>query len=168
MATKRHRLAQRRKTVGFTQETLAEKLGVDSTTVRRWESGEASPQPWTRPKLARYLQVSLDQLEKLLHEPGTNDLLGDSPGVGSDVGSADLAVGTVGPQQGEPLRQGLHDMVTEGSTTSAEASSREVALAKAYAEARARARSCELTQARLRLGTATDWCYRPARRCSGV
>jgi transcriptional regulator with XRE-family HTH domain len=139
MATKRHRLAQRRKTVGFTQETLAEKLGVDSTTVRRWESGEASPQPWTRPKLARYLQVSLDQLEKLLHEPGTDDLLGDSPRVGSDVGSADLAAGPVGPQQGEPLRQGLHDMVTEGATTSAEASSREVALAKAYAEARARA-----------------------------
>jgi transcriptional regulator with XRE-family HTH domain len=69
MAAKRYRLAQRRKTVGFTQETLAEQLGVDSTTVRRWESGEASPQPWIRPKLARYLQVSVEQLEELLAEP---------------------------------------------------------------------------------------------------
>ncbi|MGH3917175.1 MAG: helix-turn-helix transcriptional regulator [Pseudonocardiaceae bacterium] len=68
MAVKRHRLAQRRKTVGFTQEKLAEQLGVDSTTVRRWESGETEtgPQPWLRPKLAHYLQVSVEQLDELL------------------------------------------------------------------------------------------------------
>lgn len=70
MAAKRHRLAQRRKTLGFTQEVLAERLGVDSKTVRRWESGETEdgPQPWLRPKLARYLQVSAEQLEELLRE----------------------------------------------------------------------------------------------------
>jgi transcriptional regulator with XRE-family HTH domain len=34
MAAKRHRLARRRKAVGFTQERLAERLGVDPTTVR--------------------------------------------------------------------------------------------------------------------------------------
>ncbi|HEU0089088.1 MAG TPA: helix-turn-helix transcriptional regulator [Pseudonocardiaceae bacterium] len=66
MAAKRHRLAQRRKTVGFTQEGLAEKLAVDPTTVRRWESGETGPQPWLRPKLARYLRVSAEQLDELL------------------------------------------------------------------------------------------------------
>jgi DNA-binding XRE family transcriptional regulator len=113
MAARRHRLAQRRKTVGFTQETLAEQLGVDSTTVRRWESGETGngPQPWIRPKLARYLQVSVEELEELLHEPSIDDLFGDSPRVGSNVGSADLAVGPVGPQQGEPLRRGLHEVL---------------------------------------------------------
>lgn len=70
MAAKRHRLAQRRKTVGFTQETLAEQLGVDPTTVRRWESGETEngPQPWLRPKLARCLQVSAEQLDELLND----------------------------------------------------------------------------------------------------
>ena len=68
MVAKRHRLAQRRKIVGFTQEGLAEQLGVDPTTVRRWESGETKtgPQPWLRPKLARCLQVSIEQLEELL------------------------------------------------------------------------------------------------------
>ncbi len=75
MAAKRHRLAQRRKAVGFTQEGLAERLGVDPTTVRRWESGgtEGGPQPWLRTKLARCLQVSADQLEKLLSEKVTTD-----------------------------------------------------------------------------------------------
>ena len=70
MAAKRHRLAQRRKTVGFSQEGLAERLGVDPTTVRRWESGETEggPQPWVRPKLARCLQVSAEQLEDLLSD----------------------------------------------------------------------------------------------------
>jgi transcriptional regulator with XRE-family HTH domain len=48
MAAKRYRLALRRKTVGFTQEGLAERLGIDPTTVRRWESGETEggPHPW--------------------------------------------------------------------------------------------------------------------------
>lgn len=70
MAAKRHRLAQRRKTVGFTQEKLAEQLGIDPTTVRRWESGETEtgPQPWLRPKLARCLRVSVEELEELLSE----------------------------------------------------------------------------------------------------
>ncbi len=74
MAAKRHRLARRRKAVGFTQERLAEHLGIDPTTVRRWESGETEggPQPWSWPKLARCLQVSVDELEELLSE-GNDD-----------------------------------------------------------------------------------------------
>jgi len=70
MAAKRHRLAQRRKTLGLTQEGLAERLDVDPTTVRRWESGktEGGPQPSIRPKLARFLQVSAGQMEELLAE----------------------------------------------------------------------------------------------------
>ncbi|EHR48722.1 putative transcriptional regulator [Saccharomonospora marina XMU15] len=78
MATRRRRLAKRRKSQGFSQESLAERLGVDPKTIRRWESGETEegPQPWLRPKLAQCLQVSPEQLEELLagdDEPATND-----------------------------------------------------------------------------------------------
>lgn len=93
MATKRHRLAQRRKTVGFTQEMLAEQLSVDSTTVRRWETGETEtgPQPWIRPKLARCLQVSLEQLEELLSEATPADTASRAPEVDEQHVAAALA-----------------------------------------------------------------------------
>ncbi|MEU8261258.1 helix-turn-helix domain-containing protein [Micromonospora sp. NPDC048999] len=70
MALKRQRLAQRRKTVGHTQESLAEKLGVDRTTVVRWERGESAPQPWVRLGLAEALQLAPDQLDELLTDAG--------------------------------------------------------------------------------------------------
>jgi transcriptional regulator with XRE-family HTH domain len=66
MPAKRQRFAARRKAVGFSQEQLAERLGVDRSTVARWEAAETEPQPWIRPRLARALQLSLDQLEHLL------------------------------------------------------------------------------------------------------
>lgn len=69
MAVRRHRLIQRRAAVGHTQESLAEAIQVDRTTVGRWESGRASPQPWIRPKLARALGLAADQLADLLATP---------------------------------------------------------------------------------------------------
>jgi len=63
---KRRRFAARRRAVGLSQEQLAEVLHVDRSTVGRWESGETEPQPWVRPRLARALQVSADDLEGLL------------------------------------------------------------------------------------------------------
>ncbi len=67
-AAKRRRLAQRRKAVGLTQERLAEQLGVERTTVVRWERGETQPLPWLRPKLAQALGVSADRIEELLSD----------------------------------------------------------------------------------------------------
>lgn len=66
---KRTRLVQRRKTVGLSQEALAEQLGIDVSTVRRWEYGQRIPQPWQRPNLAIALKISVDQLAGLLGEP---------------------------------------------------------------------------------------------------
>lgn len=67
---RRIRLAQRRKAVGLSQERLAEILGVDPSTIRRWERADNDPQPWHRPKLAQALRVSLEELVFLLAELG--------------------------------------------------------------------------------------------------
>jgi transcriptional regulator with XRE-family HTH domain len=65
-AGKRHRLAQRRKALGLTQEALAGLLAVERSTVVRWERGETEPSPRVQPKLAKALQVSPELLEELL------------------------------------------------------------------------------------------------------
>ncbi len=65
---KRTRLMRRRRNVGLSQEALAEQLGADVSTVRRWEAGTCLPQPWQRPNLATALKVSVDQLATLLGE----------------------------------------------------------------------------------------------------
>ncbi|WP_028810226.1 helix-turn-helix transcriptional regulator [Streptomyces sp. 351MFTsu5.1] len=68
MAAKRIRFAQRRKSAGWTQESLAEFLGVERSTVGRWESADTEPQAYIRPKLARALKVSRDELQALLDD----------------------------------------------------------------------------------------------------
>jgi transcriptional regulator with XRE-family HTH domain len=64
--TGRARLAARRKALGLTQESLAELLRVERSTVARWEQGSASPRPWYRRGLADALELSLDELDALL------------------------------------------------------------------------------------------------------
>lgn len=59
-------LADRRHSAGYTQESLAEKLRVDRTTVGRWERGVQSPLPWQRPDLAAALGITSDHLDDLL------------------------------------------------------------------------------------------------------
>lgn len=77
MALKRRRLVQRRKSLGHSQDDLASLVGVDRTTIIRWERAETDPQPWLRRKLAGALHVSADELTELLEDvsevPGRND-----------------------------------------------------------------------------------------------
>ncbi|WP_406515765.1 helix-turn-helix domain-containing protein [Streptomyces sp. NBC_00873] len=62
-------LAKRRRTLNYNQEKLAQLLGVDRTTVGRWESGRIDPQPPQRRGLAAALEVSLQELDALLTQP---------------------------------------------------------------------------------------------------
>jgi transcriptional regulator with XRE-family HTH domain len=62
------RLAQRRKAAGHSQESLAAQLGVDRSTVVRWEAADTAPQPWLRPKLAEALGITVSDLVGLLDE----------------------------------------------------------------------------------------------------
>jgi transcriptional regulator with XRE-family HTH domain len=70
MPNRRYRLAQRRKAVGLSQERLAEVMGVDRSTVVRWERADTDPQPWHRPRLATALRLSVEELAELLADVG--------------------------------------------------------------------------------------------------
>lgn len=59
-------LINARKRQGYTQESLAQALRVETSTVGRWERGSQDPQPWMRRPLANLLQISLDELAELL------------------------------------------------------------------------------------------------------
>jgi transcriptional regulator with XRE-family HTH domain len=71
--TRRDRLAQRRKAVGLTQRALARLLGVERSTVVRWERGETEPLPWLRPRLAKALQVTAERLDELMASADSAD-----------------------------------------------------------------------------------------------
>lgn len=85
MAMRRDALAARREALGFTQEALAQELGVELSTAGRWERGTLTPQPWRRPDLAKLLKVSLDELDTLLNPPGTKDAAGRSSATRREV-----------------------------------------------------------------------------------
>lgn len=75
MASRRIRLAQRRKAAGFTQEGFAEALQVDRSTVVRWEAGDTEPQPWLRPKIATALGLNSDELDALIRDRSGSELV---------------------------------------------------------------------------------------------
>jgi DNA-binding XRE family transcriptional regulator len=77
MVAKRRSFAQARRVAGYTQESLAERLGVDRTTVARWESGEYTPQPWLRPKIAEALGLSLNACSALVDGGGVAECVGE-------------------------------------------------------------------------------------------
>lgn len=66
---KRECLVQARKAAGYTQESFAEAVGVDRSTVARWEAGDHEPSPYLWPKIARLLSVSRDELKEPLRSP---------------------------------------------------------------------------------------------------
>src|ERR1700684_2323357 len=74
---RREPLARRRRSLGLSQEALADKLGVDRKTVARWEAGVSNPHPWQRPSLARALLLTLSELDQHLEHGPSN--LPDTP-----------------------------------------------------------------------------------------
>lgn len=56
------RLLRLRKAHGFSQEELAEKIGISRQSVSKWEMAEASPDTDNLIALARLYSISLDEL----------------------------------------------------------------------------------------------------------
>ena len=72
---------------GYTQESFAEQLGVDRSTVGRWERGTQSPQPWQRPDLAAALDIDLEELDDLLRRTNQRHAAAIKDTAGSGFGS---------------------------------------------------------------------------------
>ncbi|MFR9780287.1 helix-turn-helix transcriptional regulator [Micromonospora sp. MS34] len=104
MALKRHRLCQRRKALGYSQERLAELLGVERSTVVRWENAETDPQPWHRTRIASALGVTLEQFDDMLVDVSVAAHRGQA--MGDDARSP--ASGATRPE----LLNGLHALLT--------------------------------------------------------
>ena len=80
MPGKRLGLSAARKAAGLSQERLAERMGVERSTVQRWEAGHSTPQPWHRPALASALGTSHDKLAELLaDQPSADNQLRTTP-----------------------------------------------------------------------------------------
>jgi transcriptional regulator with XRE-family HTH domain len=73
MKRRRHRFVRARKAAGHTQESLAEILRLDRSTVVRWERAENEPTPWIRPRLAKALGVTPAHLSELLDDDVADD-----------------------------------------------------------------------------------------------
>ena len=52
MGNRREALAARREQMGYTQESFGAAVGVEFSTVGRWERGDLTPQPYRRRRIA--------------------------------------------------------------------------------------------------------------------
>ena len=59
-----NKLYELRKTAGFSQEELAEKLQVSRQAISKWERGEALPDTDNLISIAKLYGVSLDELKR--------------------------------------------------------------------------------------------------------
>ncbi|WNX85761.1 helix-turn-helix transcriptional regulator [Agathobaculum sp. NTUH-O15-33] len=55
-------MQNRRESLGVTQQAMADKLGVDRSTVCKWEADGTYPRPKFLPAIANYLNCTIDDL----------------------------------------------------------------------------------------------------------
>ena len=70
---------------------MAAALMIATSTVRRWEAGKASPQPWQQPRICRLLGIAPDELAALLDD-GDPVYGGQKPAI---AGTTDVEVSPV-------------------------------------------------------------------------
>lgn len=93
MGDRREALAARRELMGYTQESFGAAVGVEFSTVGRWERGELTPQPYRRRRIAKALGVSIDELGALLAPPqqtSTVAVVSLDPAEADDMNRRDL------------------------------------------------------------------------------
>ena len=61
------KIAEKRRVRGMTQEEVAEKLGVTSQAVSKWENKVSLPDITLLPAIADLFETTIDALRELLH-----------------------------------------------------------------------------------------------------
>lgn len=74
------RLASLRRRAGYSQEGLAERLGISRQAVSKWESAQSQPDIARLVQLSELYEVSLDQLVKGTPAPSLPDAAAGMPG----------------------------------------------------------------------------------------
>src|ERR1700694_5332235 len=72
---------------GWSQANLAEKIGCDTKTVGRWESGGSFPRPYYRQALYDLFGKNAEELGLLSEKPGNIQLGKSSKQVGQEKGT---------------------------------------------------------------------------------
>ncbi|WP_327074897.1 helix-turn-helix domain-containing protein [Kitasatospora purpeofusca] len=127
MAARRRAFIERRKALGFTQDSLAQSVGVDRSTVARWESGKVDPQDWQRPTLVKVLRVTLAELDAILYggvDQGRSQVMRASatvpPAYDDEIDALELArrvsASDVGKETIERLELTFHDLAVKYPT----------------------------------------------------
>jgi len=111
-----NRLVQLRKQNGYSQEALAEKLGISRQAVSKWERAEASPDTDNIILLARLYGVSLDELlqtedeiprpepEEVMESEG-NTYRSETGSTGADVSAVTYDIDIVGAGEADRAHQ---------------------------------------------------------------
>ena len=55
-------ISERRKLLGFTQQSLSQRLNVSAQAISKWENGTSYPDVTLLPQLAAILSISIDSL----------------------------------------------------------------------------------------------------------
>lgn len=58
----RNRFAELRIKAGFSQETAAKEIGVERSTIAKWETGQAMPRGRVLPVVAKTYKCTIDDL----------------------------------------------------------------------------------------------------------
>jgi transcriptional regulator with XRE-family HTH domain len=104
-------LADARKRVGHTQDSFSREIGVCKHTVSQWEIGNNAPSPRTRPKLARALSISLEELDRLIR--GEPLIPPDPP----DTGASDPVTFVYPSMQPAPVERAPQESVDATKTS---------------------------------------------------
>jgi transcriptional regulator with XRE-family HTH domain len=109
-----NRLLAYRKKFGYSQEQLAEKLGLSRQAVSKWERAEASPDTDNLIELARLYGISLDELV----------LGGESDGISAEIPADTPASGAVAPITPCEAQEKTCETETAGETSADPADNR--------------------------------------------